>query len=147
MSDVPQVDYDSQLQKLVEEFVYSHAPPKIKALLDDKSLHDYLRVGPVFVKHSGGVRYVYALGAGPGETHFTSPEAKKLIADSDSQTMRYRNTVVTLRAAFEGMRTAKQIAAAYPEFAKYLPEEVKPTKNLPALAGVVDALKRMGWNK
>ena len=52
-----------------------------------------------------------------------------------------------LTAAFEGINTLKQALTAFPEFKKYYPTEMEPTKNLPALANVVADLSKLGWPK
>lgn len=52
-----------------------------------------------------------------------------------------------LTGAFEGINTLKQALTAFPEFKKYYPTEMEPTKNLPALANVVADLSKLGWPK
>lgn len=52
-----------------------------------------------------------------------------------------------LTGAFEGINTLKQALTAFPEFKKYYPTEMEPTKNLPALANVMADLTKLGWPK
>jgi hypothetical protein len=52
-----------------------------------------------------------------------------------------------LRLAIDGCSTLKQLQTALPEFKKYYPTEMEPTKNLPALANVVADLSKLGWPK
>jgi hypothetical protein len=55
---------------------------------------------------------------------------------------------IKVRAALNSVRTLAQAKETFPEFAKYFPEETDPGKtsrNLPAVIGLVDDLKRAGW--
>ena len=52
-----------------------------------------------------------------------------------------------LTHAFSGINTLKQALTAFPEFKKYYPTEMEPTKNLPALANVMADLTKLGWPK
>jgi hypothetical protein len=52
-----------------------------------------------------------------------------------------------LTHAFSGINTLKQAMTTFPEFKKYYPTEMEPTKNLPALANVMADLSKLGWPK
>lgn len=52
-----------------------------------------------------------------------------------------------LKHAFGGINTLKQALTTFPEFKKYYPTEMEPTKNLPALANVMADLTKLGWPK
>lgn len=50
-----------------------------------------------------------------------------------------------LREAVYGFNTTKQLTTAFPEFAKYVPQDPPTSKNLPALTNVVANLSKLGW--
>ena len=52
-----------------------------------------------------------------------------------------------LRNAIDSCNTRKALMDRLPEFEKYFPIEVEPTKNLPALENVVSDLSKLGWPK
>lgn len=57
-----------------------------------------------------------------------------------------RKTVeLNLANAIGSCNTLKQAQEMFPEFVRYMPTEEQPTKNLPALVGVVTDLVVMGW--
>jgi len=52
-----------------------------------------------------------------------------------------------LKGIIDGCTTLKQLKTLLPEFEKYMPTEIAPTKNLPAVANVVADLTKLGWPK
>lgn len=48
------------------------------------------------------------------------------------------------RVAF-GCSTTKQLKDALPEFAHHVPDETKPTANLPAISNIVADMVKLGW--
>jgi hypothetical protein len=56
-------------------------------------------------------------------------------------------TCRNLNNAIMSCTTLASLQKMFPEFKKYYPTEVQPTKNLPALANVVADLSKLGWPK
>jgi hypothetical protein len=54
-----------------------------------------------------------------------------------------RKLFYTLKA----FSTVKAAVKVLPELEKYFPTEAKPTKNLPAVDGVITGLTKLGWPK
>lgn len=77
----------------------------------------------------------------------TKEQLKAIVEPYVKQVNERKDMEHKLRSAFEGINTLKQALAAFPEFKKYYPTELEPTKNLPALANVVADLSKLGWPK
>jgi hypothetical protein len=77
----------------------------------------------------------------------TKDQIKAIVAPYDKQVKERREMESKLTAAFEGINTLKQAMTTFPEFKKYYPTEMEPTKNLPALANVMTDLTKLGWPK
>lgn len=77
----------------------------------------------------------------------TNAQIKEIVAPYDKEEQERNAMRRKLTAAFEGINTLKQALTAFPEFKKYYPTEMEPTKNLPALANVMADLTKLGWPK
>lgn len=77
----------------------------------------------------------------------TKEQIKEIVAPYEKQVNERRDMENKLKHAFEGINTLKQALTAFPEFKKYYPTEMEPTKNLPALANVMADLTKLGWPK
>lgn len=77
----------------------------------------------------------------------TKEQIRAIIEPYDKQVKDRRDMEKKLEHAFEGINTLKQALTSFPEFKKYYPTEMEPTKNLPALANVMADLTKLGWPK
>ncbi len=77
----------------------------------------------------------------------TKEQIKAIVEPYEKQVYERRDMETKLTHAFEGINTLKQALTAFPEFKKYYPTEMEPTKNLPALANVMADLTKLGWPK
>lgn len=150
MDDVPQVDYEEQMNKLVIETSKAHLP---------KPLRDLLASNPEVNEHMGlhrvyaGYSYRYALGtAVTGELIDRDEEFQekiKLLVDKSAKQQQERLSIRgSLLGVINDCRTLKQAEQRLPEFAKYLPADrtTTGTTNLP-VANLIGDLTKMGWPK
>lgn len=77
----------------------------------------------------------------------TKDQIKEIAAPYEKQVQERSDMERKLTHAFEGISTLKQALTTFPEFKKYYPTEMEPTKNLPALANVMADLTKLGWPK
>jgi hypothetical protein len=68
-----------------------------------------------------------------------------LIAARDTQAAEREALQNKLTQTIHSINTVKQAHDLMPEFAKYLPEVVEKTKQLPAVANLVADLNKAGW--
>ena len=144
MADVPQVDYEAQARKLVEAAVYAAAPPPLKAMLDDPWLLRYLKRCSVYTYCGNVMCY------GLADSSFDASKLAglwELGTGRDAQQDARAELETKLTSTIAGFKTRKQVAAAFPEFIKYLPPEPVKSTNLPALTNIVDQVKAAGWPK
>jgi len=149
IQDVPQVDYDSQLRKLIHDEAVALLPPKVQALMKDPVCAPYLN-------------YAYWTSKGVHQAqHIPSPrfdsvkfgtEASIRIAEMikvrDDQALLMKSLRDKVHAVAYSVSTRKALAAALPEFEKYLPaDEAKAIRALPVVANVVADLVKAGWPK
>lgn len=150
MDDVPEVDYREKAEEAVTVFVVSLMPPAVAAIWNDKALRPYL----------GQERYSFYRDCHWTLTApwFSAPEkvtgnpglqalVSRLYASHMDQRTQREELMRKLKAAASGCSMVKQLKAMLPEFAKYLPEEAAPSKNLPAVANLVTDFMKAGWPK
>lgn len=148
MQDVPTTDYDEQAHKLVRKDIELHLPPKIREIMSDKSLTEYLTTQYVSFPHPLSAIYCVKpsgykpLGAVLNE--LTGIAAKKA-----AQVAMYADLKANVRGIISSCSTLKQAKDRLPEFEKYLPEDRTGTgvENLPAISNVVAQLVQVGWPK
>lgn len=153
MEDVPQVDYEQKIRDAVNKAAFAALPKQVKALYDNPETRGYVNIANDNLYRSD--RNV------PRSVSFSLParndkELEKIVrAASDAlldqwieQEKQRRSLKEKLRAVAFHCTTLKQLADAFPEFARYLPkDELDATRNLPALANVVSDFVKAGWPK
>lgn len=153
MQDVPKVDYDDQLRSELQKAVIAGCPREVQALY--KVDPSYLRSATCYTFGPGiecrGLLTSYYDADGKGLVPIIGEAAfKKLKAINVKRIAqdKARNSLEeTLEGAVTAYTTRKALAAALPEFEKYLPAEEVKGSNLPALANVVTDFMAAGWPK
>lgn len=142
MQDVPAVDYDAQIRKMLTDGAVSTLPPKIRKIYEDPSTREYVRVSELGYKF----KYISVPGLG-----MLPPEAAgkydALSALKTAQTKQRNDLMDKLRSVAYSATTRKKLAEMLPEFAKYLPAEEVKSENLPAISNVVAEFSKAGWPK
>lgn len=142
MADVPTVDYDDQIQKLVTADAVKQLPPKVAAIYKDAALRPF-----VSADYCGQVSGHFP-GVNFKPTAETLAVVKRLNDADDVQSTRRNELSRRLRAVAYSVTTRKALIDALPEFEKYLPvDDAAATKNLPAVANVVADFVKAGWPK
>jgi len=79
---------------------------------------------------------------GAGEIH----EKVKALADKlEEQTTARHHAMNQLKDAFAAISTTNKAKEIFPQFVKYIPEDMKPEANLPMITTVVSDLEAPGW--
>jgi hypothetical protein len=143
MDDVPSIDYQTRAEEIVRALAVNNLPPPIQAIWKERL---DLRV---HIAQSTYVNLPYPLHgrympADPGELPAEVDECATLLTQQKVFRNDLRQKLSTMIAACSTLASAHK---NLPEFAKYLPAEVVPTKNLPAVANVVAELSKAGWPK
>jgi hypothetical protein len=144
MDDVPKIDYDEKLIQAVTDEAVRQLPPKVRALYNDKDLRHFVKTNRDW---HGGVSIHY-----PGEEiklpETVAAEIKQLEELKDAQSDARSDLRSKLKAIAESCTTRKALAAALPEFEKYLPaDDAAACRTLPAVANVVSDFMKAGWPK
>jgi hypothetical protein len=143
MNDVPQVNYQEQIQKLLQEDAMAKLPPKIRAVYDDKSLRGYLASQYISAFHVylyGPISYTVS-----PEIHAKAHALKEL---ANAQQTHWHKLKGKLNAVADSVTTRKALVAALPEFEKYLPTtEETANRQVPAIANVISDFVKAGWPK
>lgn len=145
MNDVPQIDYEEQIVKVMQDDLAAQMPRKVRAVYDDLELRGWLNTPHMYVGHGVGYRYLY--GAEGAITEQAVKEISRLGELLEAQEESREALTAKLTGVANSVTTRKTLVEALPEFEKYLPEEVISTKNLPAIANVVSDLVKAGWPK
>lgn len=150
LADVPTVDYDEQMRKLVQDAVVESLPPKIKAIWKDSSLKAFVKLGNVCTPRGFSNVAVPATDGWTGMAVPSSVEAQvaELVAANDKQRAMVSDLTAKLKQAAYACTTRKQLTDLLPEFQKYLPaDDAAATRSVPVIANVVADFVKAGWPK
>lgn len=147
MNDVPKIDYQTQAEAIAKEDAYNQMPVKVKEAFNDKTLLPYFHK-----------QYFYFRGMNFCSVTIYAPEGFDVGADAKTKLhelndlknsqQENRNALESkLRGAIYSVSTLKAARELLPDFLDYLPEEDKPTKNLPAVANLIVDFKAAGFPK
>jgi len=152
IDDVPTENYKAQGLELVQKFLITKMPTKIKAVYDDKALrNEYLLSHIHRVFDSNNARY-FAHAYGPEINRDKYPEEliKKLNVLAEKyaeQAEKIKHLKLQLKGLVNSVTTRAQLVKAAPELEKYLPAEPEKTRQLPVATGVITNLVEAGWPK
>lgn len=143
MNDVPQIDYDEQIRKMLVDSVVAQMPPD---LLKAYQKH------PKMFNNEGhyvtGIGYVYYPCNGINPTPEVNRAVNELIAKKKTQSETRRALMDKLESTAESVTTRKALVNLLPEFEKYLPKEDEPaSRQVPAIANLVADFTKAGWPK
>lgn len=151
LADVPFVDYDEQIRKIVYEDAIEALPAAVQKIARDPVLKDYLntsyfyrsaRLMPtvtVIARDRDGYR-LSATAEGKVNALLELKQQRKVRDDLENK----------LKAAIGACATRRSAAESLPEFEKYLPVDPggRPKSDyLPAIANLVTDLAAAGWPK
>ena len=150
MADVPKIDYQTPINKLVLEaqewYLKKHFPAVLAFM---KSEH-----GSMLGRKSVGFSNSWKTGISSVsclDCFVLSPEVKNacdvIIQTAMAQATARSELEVKVSGLIAGCHTVKTALKLLPEFEKYLPKVDTPTANLPALANVIADLSKAGWPK
>lgn len=144
LNDVPQEKYNEQALEIMQKAFVDAAPKAVQDIYNDPKTRPYLDQSYAAQGKFYGSFYCV------GEPSVKLPdevieELKVLRSKLDDQQKTRLELRDALAAGISGCSTLKQAQEAFPELLKYLPEENVSTKNLPAIADVVNKLKDAGW--
>ena len=151
MNDVPQIDYDEQARQIATKAIEALTPAALnKAIKAEPDIAVWLGKNYLHFPNGLGSCCVVCPTA-TIERIYKDLEVWGLITDLAEKAMVQRKArqelEQKLRTAAYGCTTRKQLEAALPEFAKYLPTEAAASVNLPAIANLVTDFMAAGWPK
>lgn len=143
MDDVPQVDYDAQAAKILQDFQLKHMPKEIRAIYENPELRGFLK------DHSRRFNYSYISVYGDADLDkATYAKIEELETAVEAQSKKHRDLRRMLESVAARVTTRKALVEALPEFEKYMPAEDAPaTRCVPALANIVSSFVAAGWPK
>ena len=154
LDDVPQVDYEDQARKLVQQAVYEAMPSELRVVYDNKELRSFLNTGHVFTPI--GFPHFFLCGGALLEHHKLRDnrpdiweQLEELGAKNIAQNNAYNQLRQKLYALINQATTLKKAKQLLPEFIKYLPadRDAQLNKNLPVTTTILSDLTAAGWPK
>lgn len=152
IADVPLIDYDEQIRKIVHEDAISALPaavreiarePMLQMFLNKEYFHSETRLMPSVM--------VYASGRGDYKmSESAKQKVEALLKLMKSQEKIRFDLREKLQATIAACSTRKIALERLPEFEKYLPSDVTSGSRdalLPAIANLVTDLAAAGWPK
>lgn len=151
MADVPKVDYEDQALKLVTA-EFRALFDKTFSGLDRDALTNARWIVHRQYRTPQGLRNTAEYGPDDYDyIQYKMPalwtQLTKLGVKHSEQQGALNSLESKLRTITYGCSTRKALAAALPEFEKYLPPETATTRSLPVVANVVADFVKAGWPK
>lgn len=147
MQNVPSIDYDAQVTKLVQDDIRMQLPAKIREIADDADLRHYLNRETIYTASGLSNVTVYCNGTAK-LSDAAKAEMAALTLKLRAQSSTRDNLKSRLRACAYGVSTRKALAEMLPEFERYLPAgEPAAMRSLPVVANVVNEFKAAGWKE
>ncbi len=149
MADVPRIDYDEQIKKLVLDRAVELLPTKARACWEDAKSRPFLNTR-IWYTAVGGVSVPAEEFRGETDLPFTSEQRhvyNELVRLHKEQYKTFDELRTMLTSVANSITTRKTLVERLPEFEKYLPAAPETSANLPALANVVTAFMTAGWPK
>lgn len=154
MADVPAKDYETIIRDAVNKAHRAAVPPTVAKLI--AASPEWARLDSYVINHhNDGLPYgrsmTFYLNAPRDSTWLRDvvhSVADPLIKEWVKQVEARQDLERKLHGVAESCNTTTQLAEAFPEFARYLPQtQAEATRNLPALANVVADFTAAGWPK
>jgi len=151
MQDLPSPEnYEEQAHNIYIADAIEQLPAQLRPLALDKKLGQFFNHRSVY-SYSSPFSSVY-VATERGRDYIPSPSAKTkvdaLIAKAKEHDVQRRELKEKLKGVAYGCTTRKALAAALPEFEKYLPaDEPAACRSLPAVANLVADFTKAGWPK
>lgn len=145
LNDLPQVDYDSQAQVLVQDDAFESMPDTIKMIYRNPDLRHWLQRSWTSTSWGLSGCYVYST------TEYRKSAAVKEKLDALSKLAEEQSNVRrTLRnkltVMLDSCSTIKRAIALMPELANYFPKANEVViDSLPATIKIADELVKAGW--
>lgn len=152
LADVPFIDYDEQIRKIVCEDAIEALPAAVQKVARDATLKAYLNT-TYFYRSGRHMPSVSVIGRDrDGYSMSSTAEGKvNTLLELKSEQATVRNDLETkLKAAIGACATRRAAVESLPEFEKYLPVDPggRPkSEYLPAIANLVTDLAAAGWPK
>lgn len=147
MQNVPSVDYDAQVTKLVQADIRAQLPAKVREIADDPELRHYLNRETIFTTSGFNNVTVYSNGSAR-LTDAAKAEINALTLKHRAQSSTRDSLKSRLHACAYGVSTRKALAEMLPEFERYLPaDEPAAMRSLPVVANVINEFKAAGWKE
>lgn len=157
MQDVPCENEDDNIRTMVVKAAVAALPDEGQLLYENAPQHltkSYLYINDMSITVPGN----WPLNSCTGKLvdcygcpMAFSKEDRAAIAKLVDKNHKAKKTVQELRSKLEGVAngatTVKQLAELLPEFAKYLPKQAAPARNLPVVTNVVSEFYAAGWPK
>ena len=151
LDDTKFEDYTTQIHDRFNKYFYDIAPDAVKKLYDNKKTREYFRNASISLHY--GNKYIgwYSSPLIPSDDYVLTDmdflaELDYLKTKQNEQDQAKRELESKLNKVIDSFTTVKSAREALPEFAKYLPEiDGSRCKTLPAIAGLVEDLQKVGW--
>lgn len=148
MDDVPKKDFDERIRKAAVEAQLKTMPKEAVKLWNDPETRGWLEQTSVVV---GGISVYVPCRSGSSYSALRDRLYTELKPLAD-EALEHSNMLARLRERLRqvaySVTTRKALAAALPEFEKYLPaDDVAAVKTLPVVANVVADFVKAGWPK
>lgn len=154
MQDVPEIDYQAELQKVAEAHVCEKLPKEITKIFKNASLKGFIAISNMSFRSQSG-RYlsanipIYSDYSSVKSDLLLLPEFADLLTKHDKQTETRISLKYKVEQSIQSVSTVKQALELMPAFAKYLPKQGETISKLtPAvIANLAADLSASGWPK
>lgn len=148
IGEVPKEDYHTKIADRIKKLNVLFLPPKVKEIANDPKLFVWLHTRYLYLGRSSYLIYFpyQDISFSEYENKFKGdPKIKEWLKKQIEQDDKLHDLRKRVKTQIWTVNTSKQLADRFPEFVKYLPQELTYTPNLPADNTLITDLVKAGW--
>lgn len=152
MGDVPKIEYQAQVQKLIADDAFKQLPKPIQDIVKKGDYVEYLEGRWFYMEGQRclGTVKIYNIRGGYEPTVEVKEKVNELHGLHEAQSKNHKDLRDKLQATIYACTTLKMAKERLPEeLHKYLPQErgASGLANLPMVANLMDEMTKAGWPK
>lgn len=152
MNDVPKKDYDDLIRSAATAAALDALPRAVASIYKKEDTRQFVRMHHIYLRiENPSGAYIQDLSvAVPGGDvtgALIRTACADLLTEAGAQHQTREDLRLSLQVAADRCTTTEELTKVFPEFARYVPKDpALATRNLPALANVVESFKKAGWS-
>jgi hypothetical protein len=149
LNDVPQIDYQAQIEKLALEFALTKLPAEVVKVWNNKKTRQYINTELLWLSFPLNTISIPAeLRRDLGGDFRDQNSYQNILELAKKQKEELKALKTKLEGIANSVNTTERLAQLVPELVEYIPNDSTQTiTSLPAVTNLIPDLKMAGWPK